>query len=260
MAAGAARADDAPPQVVDGLGTADLRAALAAGWDDFTALRSDVIFLVLFYPVTGLALAAIAFQADLLPLIFPLVSGFALLGPVFATGLYEMSRRRERGEDVGWGAAFGVLGAPALGAILAVGALLAALFVAWMGAALLLYNLTLGPGAPASAAAFLGDVTGTAAGLAMTVIGCAVGFLFAALVLGASVVSIPLLLDRPMGTAQALATSWEVTRRNPVTVALWGLIVAVTLLAGALPFFLGLVFALPLLGHATWHLYRRAVR
>lgn len=237
----------------------DLGAALRKGWDDFAALRSDVIFVVLLYPIIGICLAAFAFNRDLLHMVFPFVSGFALLGPVAAVGLYEMSRRRERGEPAGWGAALGVLGSPAIGAILAVGFYLAFLFVCWLVAAYVIYNATLGPEPPASAAALLDAVFTTGAGWTLLIVGCLVGFLFAATVLAFSVVSIPLLLDRHVGVPVAVATSLEVTRRNPVPVAVWGLIVAALLVVGSIPLFLGLIFVLPVLGHATWHLYRRAV-
>ena len=250
--------DASPPKVAD-LGMEDLGAALRKGWDDFAALRSDVIFVVVMYPIIGICLAAIAFNRDLLHMVFPFVSGFALLGPVAAIGLYEMSRRRERGESPGWGAAIGVLGSPAIGAILSVGFYLVFMFVAWLIAAYLIYEATLGPEAPVSAAALFNEVFTTGAGWSLLIAGCAVGFVFAAVVLAFSIVSIPLLLDRHVGVPVAVATSLRVTRRNPLQVAAWGLIVAVLLVLGSIPLFIGLIFVLPILGHATWHLYRRAV-
>ena len=93
----------------------------------------------------------------------------------------------------------------------------------------------------------------------MIVIGSGVGFVFAALVLVISVVSVPLMLDRDVGMKTAVLTSVRAARENPVTIALWGLIVAVSLVLGSLPALLGLIFAMPVLGHATWHLYRALV-
>lgn len=248
----------AAPQVAH-LEIEDLKVALAKGYDDFRAFRTDVMFLVALYPIIGICLAAFAFNRDFLPLLFPLMSGFAIIGPVAATGLYEMSRRREKGEDAGWGAAFSAFGSPAIGAILTLGIYLLVVFVAWMLTAALIYNVTLGPGAPASLQGFLADVFTTGAGWVMLIVGCAVGFVFAALTLAISIVSIPLLLHRHVGVPVAIATSMEVARKNPVPVAAWGLIVAASLVIGTIPLFLGLVFVLPILGHATWHLYRRAV-
>jgi uncharacterized membrane protein len=249
----------AQPRVAH-LTTEDLRMALREGWDDFAALRTDVIFIVLLYPIIGLCLSAFAFHRDLLPLLFPLMSGFALLGPVAAVGLYEMSRRREKGEPAGFGAGLGVLGSPSIGAILTVGLALIVVFVVWMLAAYLIYSLTLGPQPPVSIRSFINDVFTTGAGWAMLIIGCGVGFVFAAVTLATTIVSIPILLHRHVGLATAVSTSLEVAKQNPVPVAIWGLIVAVLLVLGTIPLFLGLIFVLPVLGHATWHLYRRAVK
>lgn len=248
-----------PPEVAR-LSIDDLRIALRKGGEDFAALRTDVIFIVILYPIMGLVLSAFAFQGDLLPLLFPLMSGFALLGPIAAIGLYEMSRRRERGEPASIGAALGVLGSPVIGPILTIGLGLVFVFVAWMLSAYLIFTLTLGPETPVSARAFLTDVFTTGAGWAMLIIGCGVGFVFAAATLAMTVVSIPLLLDRHVGVPVAVATSLEVSRKNPVVVATWGLIVAMLLVVGTTPLFLGLIFVFPLLGHATWHLCQQAVK
>ena len=249
----------APPEVRR-LSIADLRIALRNGAQDFAEFRTDVIFIVIFYPIIGLGLAAFAFQTELLPLLFPLMSGFALLGPIAAVGLYEMSRRRERGEPAGIGSAFAVLGSPAIGARLMIGLGLVLVFMLWLLAAYLIFSVTLGPEIPVSVTAFFRDVFTTGAGWAMLIIGCAVGFVFAAATLAMTIVSIPLLLDRHVGVRVAVATSLKLTRENPVTVGAWGLIVAVLLVVGTIPLLLGLILVLPILGHATWHLYRRAVQ
>lgn len=241
------------------IGLADIRDALARGFDDFAAYRTDVIVLCLVYPLLGLVLARLAFGYDLLPLLFPLASGFALVGPVAAIGLYEMSRRRERGEPVSWYAAFGVLRSPAFGAILALGLLLVAIFLLWIMAAQAIYMVTLGPEPPASLAAFVGAVFTTGAGWTMIGVGIGVGFLFAVLVLTISVVSFPALLDRDIGVAAAISLSVRAVLANPVPMALWGLIVAGGLVIGSLPALLGLAIVVPVLGHATWHLYRKVV-
>jgi uncharacterized membrane protein len=237
----------------------DLRDVLRAGAEDFGACRSDVAFLCVFYPIAGIVLAWIAFDRNLVPLLFPLISGFALIGPVAAVGLYEMSRQREMGVEPSWAHAFEVVKHPAFGAILALGLMLGGVFVVWLLTANGIYYATLGPESPASVGAFFRETFTTAAGWTMIVVGCLVGLLFAAVVLACSVVSFPLLLDRDVGVPSALITSLRVTAANPVPVAVWGLIVAGGLVLGAIPLFLGLIVVLPILGHATWHLYRRTV-
>lgn len=251
---------DASRPVVRKIGFADLREALAKGFGDFGAYRTDVVFLCIIYPAASLVLIHLAFNHDMLALLFPMASGFALVGPVAAVGLYEMSRRRERGLAASWVDAFAMVRQPSFGAIVTLGLVLLALFLLWLGAAQLIYMATLGPEPPASMAAFLAEVLTTGPGWTMIVAGCGVGFLFAVVVLATSVVSFPLLLDRPVGIGIAVATSFRAVLVNPGVMAGWGLIVAGGLVLGSIPLFLGLIVVMPVLGHATWHLYRKVVR
>jgi len=238
---------------------ADLRDVLMKGLGDFGAYRTDVIFLCLIYPVVGLMLTWLTFGQEMLPLLFPLASGFALVGPFAAVGLYEMSRRREQGIRITWVDAFGASRSPGFGAILVLGLVLLAIFLLWLLAAYVIYQVTLGPEPPASIAAFARDAFTTSAGWTMIVLGVGIGFLFASLVLAISVVSFPLLLDRDVGLHTAVRTSIRAVAANPGPMAVWGLIVAGGLVIGSIPAFLGLIFVVPVLGHATWHLYRKVV-
>jgi uncharacterized membrane protein len=241
------------------IGLAELGRALARGVDDFAAYRTDVIFLCVVYPIVGILLGRLAFGYDMLPLLFPMASGFALVGPFAALGLYELSRRREEGITLAARDAIGIIDAPAFGAILVLGALLVAIFLLWLIAAQMIFIATLGPEPPASMAAFAHDVLTTPAGWALIVVGVGVGFLFAVLVLAISVVSFPLLLDREVSLGTAIGTSFRAVLENPGPMAVWGLIVAGALVVGSLPLFLGLIVVVPILGHATWHLYREVV-
>lgn len=238
----------------------DLLVALAKGFDDYAANRTDVIFLCVIYPVVGLALAWVASGETLLPLLFPLASGFALLGPLAAIGLNEMSRRREAGQSVSWVDAFGVLRAPSIGAITLLGLLLVAIFLLWLVAAGLIALITIGPHPAVTPDGFLHQVFLTSAGWWLIILGCGVGLLFAVAVLSISVISFPLLLDRDVGMNVAVLTSIRVVRKNPVVMTVWGLILAAGLVIGSIPFLVGLAVVMPVFGHATWHLYRRVVR
>jgi uncharacterized membrane protein len=257
--AGSEGAGDAGAIKIRRISNADLAESLARGFGDFAACRTDVIMLCLIYPLIGLALAAAAVGGAALPLVFPLVSGFALLGPVAAVGLYQMSRRREEGHGISWADAFGVLQSPALGAIGALALLLVAIFCAWIGAAYGIYAATLGPEPPASLGAFAHDVILTPAGWTMIAAGIGVGLIFAVIVLTISVASFPLLLDRDVGLPTAIATSVRAVAANPGPMALWGVMVTAGLVVGSIPFLLGLAVVVPAFGHATWHLYRRLI-
>jgi uncharacterized membrane protein len=237
----------------------DCFAALAEGFDDVQAMPTYPAFLGLFYALAGVALVSLSSFANALHLAFPLAAGFALVGPFVAVGLYEMSRRRELGLNSTGLDAFGALRSPALPSILALGLVLLAIFAAWIEAAHLLYVGLYGPAPPFSAIPFFLDVLTTGRGWMLLVLGGAIGFCFATFALCISVVSFPLMLDRDIGFIPAIAASLRVSRENPVAVALWGFIVAVTLVVGSLPLFIGLAVAMPLLGHSTWRFYRRVI-
>jgi uncharacterized membrane protein len=247
------------PPAIRRIDASDIREALAKGFDDFAAFRDDVALICVIYPVVGLILARVASGYALLPLLFPMASGFALVGPFAAIVLYEMSRRREAGHEISWADGFQVFRSPAIGAILALGLMLVALFLLWLGAAWAVFALTLGPESPASIMGFARDVLTTARGWAMIGIGIGVGFLFAVLAMSISVVSFPLLLDREVRLSTAVRTSVRAVAANPTGMALWGLAVAAGLVLGSIPVFIGLIVVMPVLGHATWHLYRKVV-
>ena len=248
-----------PSPAVRKIGTADVWAALAKGFGDFEAYRSDVIFLCITYAVVGLVLSRLAFGMDMLPLLFPLASGFALVGPVAAIGLYEMSRRREQGVAANWANVFDILKAPAVGAIAVLAIALVAVFLLWITAAWEIYRYTLGPALPTSIGVFVHDVFFTDRGHLLIVAGVGLGFLFALFAMAISIVSFPLLVDRDVGLDTAIRTSIRAVVANPLPMALWGLIVAGGLVLGSIPVFVGLAVVLPVLGHATWHLYRSLV-
>jgi uncharacterized membrane protein len=241
------------------IGFADLKDALRLGLDDFYAMPTHAMFLAAIYPIVGLLAARLAFGYSILPLLYPLAAGFALVGPLAALGLYELSRRREAGLETSASHALDVVQSSSIGAIVALGLLLLGLFVLWIAFANAIYVADFGYATPQSIGAFVHQVLTTPAGWNLIIVGNGVGFLLAVVVLIISAVSFPLLLDRDVGAAVALLTSIRVVLMNPLTMPAWGLIVAALLLIGSLPAFLGLTIVMPVLGHATWHLYRKAV-
>jgi uncharacterized membrane protein len=247
------------PLKVRKIGFADLKDALARGIDDFVAMPSHAFFLCLIYPFFGLLLGRLAFGYAVLPLLYPAAAGFALIGPFAAIGLYELSRRREAGLVVRWFNAFEVVRSQAFGGIVMLGILLLVIFALWIVVAQAIFTAYFGEAPAASLPQFAHLIVDTPEGHSLILIGNAVGFLFGVLVLTISVVSFPLLLDRHVGVIEAVWTSVRAVRTNPVAMAAWGLIVAALLAAGSLPFFFALAIVVPVLGHATWHLYRKVV-
>lgn len=237
----------------------DLYDCLRAGYEDFMAKPSHIIFIIVMYPLIGVVLAAWTSGANALPMLFPLASGFALLGPFAAIGLYEISRRREAGMDTSWRHALELRHSPALPSIAAVGAMLFAVFIAWLLTAQALYSAIFGPEPPASFGSFLSQLFSTSEGWTLILAGNAIGFVFAVVVLSTTVVAFPLLVDRDVGAWAAIHTSARAVMANPLQMLAWGFIVALLLALGSLPLFAGLIVVIPILGHATWHLYRKVV-
>jgi len=245
--------------VVRKISFSDLGDALRLGWEDFKAIPTHAIILCVIYPVLGLVLFRLVLGHSVLPLLFPLAAGFTLIGPFAALGLYELSRRRERGEEAAAWDAIRVLRAPSFGAIFEHGVLLLVLFGVWIAAADAIYVAIFGYAPAASIPDFMQRVLMTPAGWALILMGCGVGLLFALIALCVSVVSFPLMLDRHATAIDAIRTSMQAVMMNPIEMGAWGLIVAALLAAGSLPFFVGLAVVLPVLGHATWHLYRKVI-
>ncbi len=248
-----------PPPQARRASPAIIGIALRRGWEDFLACRSDVISICVMYPMVGLVLGYALLGHGLLPLAFPLIAGFALLGPLFATGLYEMSRRREQGLSADWVSAFRAFRSPAIASILLLGAFLLLIFAIWLGVAELIWRGTMGPLAPVSIGGFFHDVFATSRGQAMLVSGVGIGGLFALAVLATNIVSFPLLLDRNIGAVEAVRTSLGVAEENPRLVLAWGAVVAALLAIGSAAMLIGLAVVMPVLGHATWHLYRQVL-
>ncbi|NKB50266.1 MAG: DUF2189 domain-containing protein [Alphaproteobacteria bacterium] len=241
------------------IGVKDLVQALRKGFDDFSAKPSHIVFLIIIYPLFALLLTLFLAGQTLLHLAFPVVAGLTLLGPVVSVALFEMSRRRESGLDTSWRSAFDFMHSASYAPILALSLLMMLLYVAWLYMAQFIYFGLFGAVPLESVSDFTHQLLTTRHGGALIVYGTAVGLIFAIIALAISVVAFPLLLDRPATTVTAVTTSIRAVTSNPLIMAVWGLIVVVLLAAGAAVFLVGLIVVLPVLGHATWHLYRRLV-
>lgn len=241
------------------IGVSDLKEVLVMGFKDFDAKPTHFVLLFIIYPIVGIVLINLTAGYDTLPLVFPIIAGFALIGPFAAIGLYEISRRREQGLDFSIKYAFAVHRSPSIRAIIALSIVMMVLYFAWLGAALLIFDLTFGGETPTSFWGFVNEVLTTQAGWTLIIVGSAVGSIFAVVVLALAVVSFPMLLDRDISAAMAISTSVRAVAANPVIMVAWGFIVAGSLILGSIPFFFGLAVVMPVLGHATWHLYRKVV-
>lgn len=237
---------------------ADLSDAWHAGLDDFAAHPTQKVFSWLIYPIVGVVLLWVASERSLLPILFPIVSGVALIGPFLGLALNRISHHREEGHEISHAEAFNIFKYPMRGTLLMMGAILAVIFFAWLACATILYHLTLGE-APESIGEFLTALFTTDAGWTLIFVGNVVGFAFALVVFAISVVAFPLIIHRHATLRAAILTSVDAVVHNPGTMAVWGLMVAGLLLLGSLPAFIGLAVAIPILGHTTWHLYRKVV-
>ncbi len=241
------------------IGLGDLWQALRQGFDDFTFKPTHIVFICVIYPLFALLLTLFLTGENVLHLAFPVVSGMTLLGPVVAVCLFEMSRRREQGLEVSWGSAFGFVHSASFAPILAVSLLMMLLYVAWLYMAQLIYFGLFGEAPPASVSDFATQVLSTRRGGALVAYGTFVGFIFALVAYSISVVSLPLLVDRQVSAVTAITTSIRAVAANSTVMALWAVIVVALLAVGAALLLIGLAVVLPVLGHATWHLYRKLV-
>jgi len=237
----------------------DLKDVLAKGLADFNAMPTHLVFFCLIYPIVTIVFARTYGGYDLLQYAFPLLAGYTLIGPLVAVGMYELSRRRELGLDCSRMKAFHVLQRHSIRPISILGLFLMVIYLAWLFTAETIYVKNFGTVGPESITVFASDLFTTPYGLALITVGTGAGFVFATIVFTVSVISFPMILDRDVGVVTAVLTSIRAVLANPIPMFAWGVIVAYIMFIAALPFFIGLAIALPVLGHATWHLYRNVV-
>jgi len=247
----------ATPEVAE-LELADLGTALRLGWLDFRKAPLFGIFFASVYVIGGWLIAwAMTAQGQIWWTIIA-GAGFPILGPFIACGFYEVSRRIEAGEPLTWGGVLGVIGAQKDRQIPSMAAVVVVFFLFWNFLGHMIFALFLGRVTMTNISTSL-EVFTTPQGLGMLLLGTIVGAMFAGVLFALTVVSLPLLLDRDVDFITAMITSTGVVLHNPRVMLNWGALIAFLLFASMATGFLGLFAVLPLLGHATWHLYRRAV-
>lgn len=246
----------APVKVAGDLDAGDLRAALAAGWRDFVACPVYGLFFGGIYVAMGAALYYGLVTRGAVAWLLPLAAGFPLLGPFAGVGLYEISRRREMGLPVSWGSTLGALRGRGDEQLIMMGGIVFIAFSFWIGLAHGIFAIFL---SNANSGLHSLGMLQSGAGLAMLAVGSVVGAVMALALYSITVISLPMLVDRDVDFITAIIVSLATVRSNTAIMLAWAIGMAMLLFLAMLPFFLGLLVALPVLGHATWHLYRRVV-
>ena len=255
--AGAAPAGPHPVVATRRLLIEDIVEALENGVRDFRAAPQFGLFFGLAYAAAGWLLVALLWYFQMPYLAYPLAMGFAIIAPFAATGLYDVSRKLERGERLDWGGVLGAVGGTRHRDLRWMALVTGFVLVLWLDiAAILTFAFlgfrSLGPD-------IVKELFLTPEGLVFLVIGNVVGALIALGVFSISVVSFPLLFDRDLDFVTAMSTSVKTVLENPRPMIAWCALIALLIAVSLLTMFVGLIFVLPVLGHATWHLYRRAV-
>jgi uncharacterized membrane protein len=236
----------------------DIHAALRSGWNDFRAAPQFGLFFGGVYALGGIAIFLELMRLEQPLWILPLALAFPLIGPFVAIGLYEVSRRRETGEPLDWSEIIGVIWRQRMSQIPTMAFIVLAGFMIWIWAARLIVALFLGR-MRFAVYSDLDAILSTSNGITMLLVGTIVGGAIAFVLFSITAVSLPMLLEREIDFVTAMVTSFNAVTSNLVPMLTWAVIVAGGLFVAMVPFFLGLVIVLPVLGHATWHVYRKVV-
>ncbi|MEM7237581.1 MAG: DUF2189 domain-containing protein [Pseudomonadota bacterium] len=247
-----------PLPTVKSISQADIRNALKAGLTDFQRAPLFGLFFGAVFSIVGIAIAWTLFSGEASYWIFPVAAGFPLIGPFAAVGLYEVSRRLEAGETLAWGPVLmaGFRQRNSQLPFFAVFTVFA--FLVWIVLARVIFAVSFGTASMTNIMTSL-DVFFTGPGLIMLIIGTVVGAALAALLFSISVVGVPLLLDQDIDVVTAMITSFKATVENREAMIFWGVVVTAAISVAMLPLFLGMILVFPMLGHASWHIYRKVI-
>lgn len=239
------------------LSAADLSAALSAGWADFKAAPVFGLFFAAVYAIGGMLLYWGLISAGQPVWFVAIAAGFPLLAPFAAVGLYEVSRRRQAGEPLDWGAILTAIKGKGDGQLPVMAVMVLLIFGFWVILARGIFAIFFAQsGIGPESLGMLASLNG----IGMLLVGSAIGGALALALFATTALSLPMLLDKPVDFVTAIVTSLTVVRSNPQVMLRWAATIVVLLVIGMIPAFLGLLIVLPVLGHATWHLYDRAVQ
>ena len=250
---------EANTPVVNKVTAGDITASLKAGFSDFLARPVMSGFFGLFYAVFGILMVWCLVWLGQIWMIIPAAVGFPLVAPFAAAGLYEMSRRLQTGESFGWSEILTVMANQRKREMGWMAFVTLFIFWVWMYQVRLWLALILQNASFSDFGGFLNAVFFTPAGWAFLAVGTCIGAFLSAVLFTVTVIAMPMLLDRETDFVSAMLTSVRVVAQNPGVMLTWAAIISVTMLLSLVPAFLGLIFTLPILGHTTWHLYRRTV-
>lgn len=247
------------PPIIGSMQFADISAALRAGWRDFSRAPLHGLFFASFFVVGGILIFLQLDRIERSYSIIPLAFGFPLLAPFLAMGLYDVSRRLEQGRDLPLAGVLRVVyrqkdrQCPSMAAVIIV------IFMFWVFIAHMIFALFLGYMPMTNISTDWAATMLTTNGISMLAFGGAIGAAMALVLFAITVMGLPLLLDREIDFISAMIHSFQAVTTNFLPMLAWALVIAVLMLLAMLPFFLGLFVVLPVLGHATWHLYRRVM-
>ena len=248
-----------PPPKIGSIGYGDLGAALKAGWQDFRRAPAFGLFFASFFVLGGWL---IYFQLETIERSFwiiPTAFGFPLLAPFLAVGLYCVSRRLETGHPLVWGEILGLVFREKDRQMPSMAVVIIMIFLFWIFIAHMIFALFLGFMPMTNISTEWQTTIFTVEGFKMLAVGSFVGAVIGLVLYALTVISLPLLLDREIDFITAMITSWQLVAANPGPMLTWALVIAVLVVLALIPGFLGLFVVMPVLGHASWHLYRRAI-
>jgi uncharacterized membrane protein len=237
----------------------DIKASLKDGFSDFMARPFMSGFFGLFYAVFGILFVWSLVWLGKIWMVIPAVVGFPLVAPFAAAGLYEMSRRLQKGESFDWSDILTVMADQRKREMGWMAFVTLFIFWVWVYQVRLWLAIILQDASFSDFDGFLGTVFLIPQGWLFLVVGTGIGAFLSAVLFSVTVVAMPMLLDREIDFVSAMLTSIRVVAENPVVMLTWAAIISITMLLSLVPAFLGLIFTLPILGHTTWHLYQRAV-